>query len=551
VDLVDDRPARTLGPDDAAAVLDRLRAAAAPPRPDRLGCVGGDYRPGWPGYARTAGVSRAIQADVAIPFVVEAWATCEARRSGGRGEARLTLLFNRTPTIARIVAYTMPRGLCLDGCGLRYDRVSGPGAGDYRIALSVIAPHIQLAGDGKEPDLAPLAGTVREVLRKACNQAYRATRPARGDIKEAAWAAILDAYRIASGGGAYPATARQVMYAARPAILAATGESKLDDRYFTQVLLPDYIDANPRETRDWDVVYDARGTFAEPHTGHEVRIGTIGVREYLGDRPPLSPAVALTRSAHYPTRGPRHRYQAILFIEKEGFGPLFEKARIAERFDVAIMSTKGMSTTAARALLDRLAPEIERVLVLHDLDVAGFSIFGTLGSDGRRYTFENELPAFDIGLRLADVAALGLEPEPVETKGDWSARARTLAEHGATAAEIGFLRDRRVELNAMPADVFVGFLERKLAEHGVRKVVPGRGVLEDHARRMIEQELAERELRGRAAARRAAAAAVALPADLADRVRALLERRPELPWDRAVGEVVRRLLPTKPRRPKP
>jgi hypothetical protein len=178
--------------------------------------------------------------------------------------------------------------------------------------------------------------------------------------------------------------------------------------------------------------------------------------------------------------------------------------------------------------------------------VAGFSIFGTLGSDGRRYTFENELPVFDIGLRLADVEALGLEPEPVETKGDWSPRARTLAEHGATAAEIEFLRDRRVELNAMPADVFVGFLERKLAEHGVRKVVPGRGVLEDHARRMIEQELAERELCGREAARRAAAAAVALPADLADRVRALLDLKPELPWDRAVGEVVRRLLPTRP-----
>jgi DNA topoisomerase VI subunit A len=53
--------------------------------------------------------------------------------------------------------------------------------------------------------------------------------------------------------------------------------------------------------------------------------------------------------------------------------------------DIAIMSTKGMSTTAARLLLDRLARRIDKVLVAHDFDVSGFSIFGTLGTDGRRY----------------------------------------------------------------------------------------------------------------------------------------------------------------------
>ena len=90
---------------------------------------------------------------------------------------------------------------------------------------------------------------------------------------------------------------------------------------------------------------------------------------------------------------------------------------------------------------------------------------------------------------------MDLQSEPVETPGDWAKRAETLAAHGATEEEIGFLRRRRVELNAMPADVFVGFLERKLAEHGVRKVVPDRGTLERHARRVIEQRLAEEALR--------------------------------------------------------
>jgi hypothetical protein len=170
--------------------------------------------------------------------------------------------------------------------------------------------------------------------------------------------------------------------------------------------------------------------------------------------------------------------------------------------------------------------------------VSGFSIFGTLGSDGRRYRFENELPIVDLGLRLADAQGMGLEPEPVDTRGDWARRAATLAAHGATASEIRFLASRRVELNAMPADVFVGFLERKLAEHGVRKVVPDSGTLERHARRVIEQGLAEEALRANRARLQAEAASAALPADLDGRVRLLLEQKPELPWDLAVAVAI-------------
>ena len=178
------------------------------------------------------------------------------------------------------------------------------------------------------------------------------------------------------------------------------------------------------------------------------------------------------------------------------------------------------------------------MLVLHDFDVSGFSIFGTLGSDGRRYRFENELPIVDLGLRLADAEALGLQSEPVETPDGWAKRAATLAAHGATEEEIAFLRRRRVELNAMPADVFVGFLERKLAEHGVRKVVPDSGTLERHARRVIEQRLAAEAMREIRARVQEAAASAALPADLDDRVRSVLEDQPELPWDLAVAAVI-------------
>jgi hypothetical protein len=42
----------------------------------------------------------------------------------------------------------------------------------------------------------------------------------------------------------------------------------------------------------------------------------------------------------------------------------------------------------------------------------------------------------------------------------------------------------------MTSDVFVAFLERKLAEHGVTKVILDKAVLESHARRLLEQQLA-------------------------------------------------------------
>jgi hypothetical protein len=241
-----------------------------------------------------------------------------------------------------------------------------------------------------------------------------------------------------------------------------------------------------------------------------------------------------------PAIGPANRYSTVLFVEKEGFDPLLAAAQIAARFDVAIMSTKGMSVTAARMLLDRLGPSIERVLVLHDFDISGFSIFGTLAADTRRYRFANKVSIVDLGLRLAGVLELELQTEPIKPVGDdeWQKRARTLRVHGAKPREITFLRHRRVELNAMTADVFVAFLERKLTALGVGKLVPDERVMERHARRVLERAMANRRLEAMRAEIEAKAAAAVLPKDLRARVAALLAQERELPWDLAVARVV-------------
>jgi ParB-like chromosome segregation protein Spo0J len=179
------------------------------------------------------------------------------------------------------------------------------------------------------------------------------------------------------------------------------------------------------------------------------------------------------------------------------------------------------------------------VFVIHDFDVAGFSIFGTLGTDSRRFRFKNKVVVVDIGLRLDDVESLSLQSEPVQISGDWDARAATLAAHGASPREISFLREKRVELNAMTAPVFVAFLERKLVEHGVSKVVPDIRTVERHARRIIEQLGAEDAMRDVLPEIQKMAESVALPEDLIQRVTDTLRQSSETPWDKAVADIVR------------
>lgn len=123
-----------------------------------------------------------------------------------------------------------------------------------------------------------------------------------------------------------------------------------------------------------------------------------------------------TIDSSFPTSGPQHRFKAILFIEKEGFLPLFKAVRLAERYDIAIMSTKGMSVTAARILVDQLCGQYGiPLLVLRDFDKAGFWIIGTLQRDNRRYEFKNDITVIDLGLRIGDVQEWSLQSEDVHT----------------------------------------------------------------------------------------------------------------------------------------
>lgn len=353
-------------------------------------------------------------------------------------------------------------------------------------------------------------------------------------IKDAAATVLPDAYMKASTNGTLPANARQVYYAARGPILEITGKDSLDAQYLCQTVLVDYIEEHDL---NWDIVWDDRGHFIEPHTERTIGLGTLAVRRYLAaNRTPalIKPGFAPARIDTY---GPQGRYAGVMFIEKEGFSPLIKATRLAERRDIAIMSSKGMSVTAARMLADGLCGRYGIPLfVLHDFDIAAFSIRHTLTANTRRYKFVNELKVIDIGLRLADVERLGLESEAVEIKGDHEKLRQRLAINGATKAEIGFLLSgRRVELNAMPSDVFIRLIEEKLDEYGLNKILPDAQQLADayhllkrseQDQRIVEDVLARQD-----------GFKIAVPDNLEQRVRDYLEVNPTETWDKAIQAI--------------
>jgi hypothetical protein len=363
-------------------------------------------------------------------------------------------------------------------------------------------------------------------------RASRMTKEPRTTQKEAAWEIMEEAYLKASANNTLPALARQIYYQARPKIMEMTDDKALVYGYFSQTLLPDYIEL---EGVNWNVVYDARGHLEEPHTDRRIGIGTIEIGNYLHamKEPEIVPAEFA--DANVDIIGPEN-LSGVLFCEKEGFNPLFKAVNLANRHDLMIISTKGVSVTAARLLIDRICGDNDIPLfTLHDFDLAGFMILGTLHRDTRRYQFSNAIEPIDLGLRLEDIG--GLEREPAAaTKTKPAILREQLEANGATDAEIDILLDERVELNALTSDELIAMIERKLKKHGIKKVIPGDKLLAE-AYRAFHHSQELREVFEQAESK-FEETKIKVPKNLGKQVRAILNKNPDLRWDDALEIVL-------------
>jgi hypothetical protein len=90
----------------------------------------------------------------------------------------------------------------------------------------------------------------------------------------------------------------------------------------------------------------------------------------------------------------------------------------------------------------------------------------------------------------------------------------------------------------MASRQMINFIEAKLVAHGVEKLVPDDAVIEEHARRLLEQRFAGAAIAPLRTVIAQRARTAVLPADLTRRIAAALADNPALPWDVALAQVL-------------
>jgi hypothetical protein len=301
--------------------------------------------------------------------------------------------------------------------------------------------------------------------RAADREAAQEERAREWSRKKAVFHVLPQAVKQATGDGQLPVSAHTLFYHIRPLIQPYTSK-ELKKNYCEQKLLPAY---QQKHGPIPGLYYEPRGTLYEPHGGKVVPLGTRQVSAY---------------------EFPIWSYDKILFIEKQGLWPTFQAARLAERYDMAIVAGEGFATEACRVLFKNADKGRDyQLFVLHDADPWGYNIARTLREETARMPGYH-VDVIDLGLKLEDALALGLGTEEfTRKKGLPQALDLTPLERkyfvGRPAGKHHIAR--RVELNAFSGPGLLAYAERKLAEAGVRgKVIPTPeafpGLLKTHAR---------------------------------------------------------------------
>lgn len=294
-------------------------------------------------------------------------------------------------------------------------------------------------------------------------------------IKKIVFAVLPEAIRRASGDGKYPFSARGLYYQVRPLIQAYT-KKELSYDYFTPPLLTEYQQIHGTIP---ELYYEARGVLIEPHTGKEVPLGTREVAAY---------------------RPEPWTFNKILYVEKTGLLPILRAGRLAEKYDMALMSGQGFASRSAKELLADFEREFQDVtiLCLHDCDISGHEIVRTL-AEGTR-TSKHKIKVHNLGLNAADVKEYDLETEvvyikqtpPEEFLNRLSRVERRFFLGRMSAMKNGIIKGNRCELNAFRPDELLDYVEKKLSALGLAsKILPPEEVLIKERRKSYKEQLRE------------------------------------------------------------
>jgi hypothetical protein len=468
-------------------LLDAMQAEAKPPSAGKVGLVGeGHFRnrfQRWFGIKRFWYESAKVLVE-GVPYVFEV-EVAETRRQGQFFHG-----VNFSPTYedplgnTRLAAgkpgkapefETTGIGAFLHSAKAHPQAWKWYGSPQTAAAVHLVCPALEPTEPGKSRFKVPkeVAAVVGYALWRATKELYaeqkRQRRQAKREEKaeqerarqerrptcslvEAVARVMPEAVEHARGDEHLPVSAHTLYYSVRKLIQAHTTKELRSD-YFEQHLLPAYQRDRGRIA---GLYYEARGTLYEPHTGKAVPLGTREVMDY---------------------QFPHWLYDKILFVEKKGLWPVLEKARLAEKYDMAIIAGEGYATEACRVLFKN-ADKGQRyqLFTSHDADPFGYNIGRTLREATARmpgYSVE----VIDLGLRLGDAIDMGLEPE------EFTRQKAIPQELELTDLEREYFegirtgknawRCKRVELNAFTSPQLIGFYDRQLHDNGVRgKVIP-------------------------------------------------------------------------------
>ena len=219
--------------------------------------------------------------------------------------------------------------------------------------------------------------------------------------------------------------------------------------------------------------YDPRGVLYEPHTGKAIPLGTREVESY---------------------QFPDWLYNKILFVEKKGLMPILQAAKLAERYDMAIIAGEGYASEAVRQLFDTASKnQGYQLFVLHDSDPAGYNIARTLREETRRMP-GYQVEVIDLGLALEEALGMRLQTEKFTRKNalpggiKLSDLEREYFEGRQEGRKSWICQ--RVELNAFTAPALVHYIEAKLEAAGaLGKVIPPEEDLMHQARGIFREEV--------------------------------------------------------------
>lgn len=485
-----------------------------------------------------------------IPVVIEAY----ARINEASDKARVFV--NRTPIIGDVDVIYSSRRLIVYGCGLNYNIDGHRLKAAPEVWVNIITPYMPIVSNGKEPDLSvleePIAQSIEKVvhkLRRKLTAKDKDDAPPNKQVKPPSQKKVVlenlvPAIEKASGQGQYRYSLRQLYYVLRPFVMEATNRELKYQNFNT--IITDY----EFETgKDLPGVYrDERGTLLHPHTHEEIKLGTKNVERY-----------------HRPV----FNFNKILYSEKEGFFEILKDAGFCEKHDCALLTSKGFASRAARDVIDLLAETEEELLFfcIHDADISGTLIYQAL-QGATKARPKRKVKIINLGLEPWQGLAMNLEIEMLERSSkktpaqyvldfdDQTDVAKPYKFEGQMMTRWeDWLKEYRIELNAMDTPTFIDWLDTEISKYDNGKVVPDKLYLRATAEQDLEASLKsrirdeilqqmdiERLIMERLEKEFPEIKEKINKIDLENQVRGKLENMPKNSWSKSFAEIIQELL---------